>query len=207
MRVSIHAPARVPGRPYASTGRASLKWFQSTPRHECRGDRRWRLDTAAPAGFNPRPGTSAGATPVATGYRRTCGVSIHAPARVPGRRCTCASRVRLSLFQSTPRHECRGDEPSVVASTVPIVVSIHAPARVPGRPYRFRSSTARFQFQSTPRHECRGDGGTTPTSDTPTGFNPRPGTSAGATSISPVLPMVFKSFNPRPGTSAGATFY
>ena len=243
--------------------------FQSTPRHECRGDAIKNIYKYLAQSFNPRPGTSAGATPPRREWRHFYGVSIHAPARVPGRQSPpsqfhpapsrfnprpgtsagatqqagvaghCFQQVSIhaparvpgrptalrclrgrqgqgghaasiKVFQSTPRHECRGDWPPVGGCCVSGEVSIHAPARVPGRlcgfdlnafgflvsihaparvPGRLRPAGSAWRdemFQSTPRHECRGDICFVGCRDRHNCFNPRPGTSAGATEFGAV---------------------
>src|SRR5436309_1137274 len=90
-------------------------------------------------------------------YQAAIDVSIHAPARWPGRREELGVDMMRTWFQSTPRHDGRGDLNKLANSTDDEV------------------------FQSTPRHDGRGDCFESHQEQPTLRFNPRPGTMAGAT--------------------------
>jgi len=83
--------------------------------------------------FNPRPDPKTGATLVVTIVSLGEDVSIRAPIRRPGRPATWSTGSTLiTLFQSAPRSEDRGDAADWAVPAA-VVVSIRAPIRRPGR--------------------------------------------------------------------------
>ena len=88
-----------------------------------------------------------------------CRVSIHSPRRSEGRRySTFLDGVDITLFQSTPPAEARGDVSSWRCGLDHVKVSIHSPRRSEGRLNGGSAVRGRADgFQSTPPAEARGD--------------------------------------------------
>ncbi len=83
--------------------------------------------------FNPRPASRRGAISHLLFHRGRQFVSIRAPRRDAGRSSARRSARPMSLFQSAPRVETRGDSPPTARRQRSRAVSIRAPRRDAGR--------------------------------------------------------------------------